>query len=140
MKKYISGSEAETQEIAEKFASQLKSGSVVALSGDLGAGKTAFVKGIAKHFSADCGVSSPTFTIVNEYNGDIDIYHFDAYRLEGADISQCDWIDDYLFGDGICVIEWAEYIKDILPENTLYVKILKNAEIGDNYREIITEP
>ena len=86
MRKYISRSEAETIKIAEDFAKELKSGDVIALMGDLGAGKTAFVKGVAAAFGAEGSVSSPTFTVVNEYNGDIDIYHFDAYRLENMGV------------------------------------------------------
>ena len=136
MSKYISRSEAETLEIAKETAKTLKSGDVIALHGELGAGKTAFVKGIAEFFGATDPVSSPTFTIVNEYNGSLDIYHFDAYRLENVSIDECDWIDDYLFGDGICVIEWAENIESILPQNHIQIRISKNPDEGADYREI----
>ena len=136
MMRYISRSEAETIKIAEDIARTLKAGDVVALHGELGAGKTAFVKGIAGFFGAKDVVSSPTFTIVNEYNGSLDIYHFDAYRLENVTVDECDWIDDYLFGDGVCVIEWAENIKSILPEEHIQIKISKNPDEGAEYREI----
>lgn len=136
MKKYISRSEAETIKSAEKIAKTLKAGDVIALHGELGAGKTAFVKGIASYFGAKDAVSSPTFTIVNEYSGSLDIYHFDAYRLETVGVDECDWIDDYLFGDGVCVIEWAENIETILPNDHIRIKISKNPDKGEEYREI----
>jgi len=136
MVKYISRSEAETIEIAENIAKTLKSGDVVALCGELGAGKTAFVKGVSGYFGATDAVSSPTFTIVNEYNGSLDIYHFDAYRLENVSIDECDWLDDYLFGDGICLIEWAENIENVLPEGYIKIRISKNPDEGEDYREI----
>ncbi len=136
MENFISHSAEETERIAFDFAKKLHSGDVVALLGDLGAGKTAFVKGIAKYFRINGETNSPTFTIVNEYNGDIDLFHFDAYRLENADISNLDWLDDYLFGDGICLIEWAENISSILPDGYIKVEIAKKPELGTDYREI----
>lgn len=136
MDKYISYSEEDTRRAAAALAARLKRGDVVALLGDLGAGKTAFVKGVAEFFNAEGDVSSPTFTIVNEYIGDINIYHFDAYRLERVGAWECDWLDDYLFGDGICLIEWAENIESVLPNETIYVRIEKYPEKGDDYREI----
>ena len=135
--KYISNSPDETKNIAKKIAATLKSGDVISLSGELGAGKTAFVKGVAEFFGFSGDVTSPTFTLVNEYDGeDITLYHFDAYRLENANVSELDWIDDYLFGEGVCLIEWAEFINPILPENTLYIEISKDSHLGDDYREI----
>ncbi len=132
--KYISRSIKETQSIAKKIVSSLKAGDVISLSGELGAGKTAFVKGAAEFFKFSGDVTSPTFTLVNEYDGEeITLYHFDAYRLENANTLELDWIDDYLFGDGICLIEWAEFIAPILPENTVYVEITK---LSDTDREI----
>ena len=75
--------------------------------------------------------------MVNEYDGEkMTLYHFDAYRLENANTDQLDWIDDYLFGEGVCLIEWAEFINPILPENTVYIEISKNSQFGDDYREI----
>ena len=118
----ISKSEAETQNIAGEFAGTLTSGDVVALFGDLGAGKTAFTRGVAIALGVDeTQISSPTFTLVNEYDGALKLYHFDVYRLENAKFDELDWIDEYLFGDGVCLIEWAEYILPILPKN--YVKV-----------------
>lgn len=139
--KYISTCPTDTKNIAKKIASTLKAGDVVSLSGELGAGKTAFVRSVADFFGFCGDVTSPTFTLVNEYDGkDFMIYHFDAYRLENANTDELDWIDDYLFGDGVCLIEWAEFISPILPENTVYIMISKDPSKGDDYREItVTE-
>ncbi len=139
MKKIVTRSETETRNAAKAFAQALVPGSVVALVGDLGAGKTAFTKGIAEFFGIEGGVSSPTFTIVNEYNGTLDLYHFDAYRLDNVDTDSCDWMDDYFFGDGICIIEWAQNIEKVLPQGYIRVQIEKNPELGDDYREIFIE-
>lgn len=139
MKEYISKSESETEEIAYEFAKSLNNNSVVVLDGDLGAGKTKFVYGLAKYFNISNLVCSPTFTIVNEYPASSSknvntIYHFDVYRLSGSD----DFIDsigtDY-FEKGMCIIEWGKIIQDILPENTIYVHIAHLPE-NDNYRKI----
>ena len=135
--RFISNSKEETKNIARQIAAGLKAGDVVALSGELGAGKTAFVRGIADFFGFCGDVTSPTFTLVNEYDGaDMMIYHFDAYRLENANSSELDWLDDYLFGEGVCLIEWAEFVSAVLPENTVYIDISKSRENGDDYREI----
>ncbi len=136
MKKYSSFSIEDTKKIAAEFAVGLKSGDVVALVGGLGAGKTAFVKGMAEALYCAGEVSSPTFTLVNEYLGEIPLYHFDVYRLKKLTENDSGWIDEYLFGDGICVIEWAENIADILPDGHIRVEITKNPEQGEDYREI----
>ncbi|MBR5614085.1 MAG: tRNA (adenosine(37)-N6)-threonylcarbamoyltransferase complex ATPase subunit type 1 TsaE [Clostridia bacterium] len=137
MKMLESRSAAETSQIAKEFAKTLKPGDIVALSGDLGAGKTAFTKGVAEFFGIPADeVGSPTFTMVNQYDGDLTIYHFDAYRLENVGADSCDWMDDYFFGDGICLIEWAQNIKDVLPKGYIEVKLDKAPEKGDDYRAI----
>ena len=135
MEKHITHSEEETKNLGRTFASSLSSGAIVALSGDLGCGKTAFTKGIVSYFGNADDVTSPTFTLVNEYDGDITIYHFDVYRLENPSLEECDWMDDYLFGDGICLIEWADNIKSILPENTIWVRFEKSSD-SENSRKI----
>lgn len=114
----------------------MKEGDVVSLSGELGAGKTAFVRGVADFFGFEGDVTSPTFTLVNEYDGAVTLYHFDAYRLENSSSDHLDWLDDYIFGDGICLIEWAEFISPVLPKHTIFVDISKNPDFGDDYREI----
>ena len=107
--------------------------------GDLGAGKTAFVQGMAKALNIDEPVTSPTFTIVNEYNGTLPLYHFDVYRIGSSDEMFEIGFDEYVNGDGISVIEWAELIEDILPPDTISVTIRKNMEKGEDYREIIID-
>ncbi len=116
----ISRSEKETQEIAFEYAKTLKLGDVVVLSGDLGAGKTAFTKGVAKFFDLE-GVTSPTYAYLNVY-GD-KIYHYDCYRLSCGEDAERLGLTDYFGGQNICLIEWAENIEDALPENYKSVKI-----------------
>ena len=118
---YTSHSEAETKEFAYNLASKLQIGDIVILSGNLGAGKTKFTEGFLKYFNLDNEISSPTFTIVNEYkNNRITIYHFDVYRLEDIDEFYAIGGEEY-FHSGICIIEWGNLIKDALPHD--YIKI-----------------
>lgn len=126
----------ETKKAAMEFSAGLKKGDVVALVGDLGAGKTAFVQGVAEYFGYSGDVVSPTYTLVNEYNGDVNLYHFDVYRIENISTSDTEWIDEYLFGDGICLIEWADNIAEILPKGTLRVEIKKTDDENSDLREI----
>lgn len=128
---YISKSEKQTQEIAFEYAKTLKNGDVVVLSGDLGAGKTAFTKGVARFFNLD-GVTSPTYAYLNVY-GD-KLYHYDCYRLSCGEDAERLGLTDYFGGDNICLIEWAENIEDALPENYKKVEIRK---ISENERKII---
>lgn len=121
MYKYISKSEEETINLAKKIASQLKKGDVVVLSGELGSGKTKFTEGILTYFGLENEISSPTFTIVNEYTTkDINIYHFDVYRLSDIDEFYAIGGEEY-FNKGICIIEWGEIIEEALPKK--YIKI-----------------
>ena len=136
MKTYITSSEKETFALGAELAKELNEGAVVALSGDLGCGKTAFVKGVVSYFGNSDDVTSPTFTLVNEYDGEKPVYHFDVYRLENASVDECDWMDDYLFGEGVCLIEWADMIKPVLPRETVWVKFEKLPEKGEDYRKI----
>ncbi len=136
MEKYITNSEKETQNIGQEFAKSLTAGSIVALVGDLGCGKTAFVKGVMSYFGDPLEVSSPTYTLVNEYDGQLPIYHFDVYRLENPSVEQCDWMDDYFFGDGICLIEWADNISAVLPDDTIRIEFKKLEDKDEFSREI----
>src|SRR5574344_2857252 len=121
MSEFISKSEKDTIEFANKFANKLNKNSIVVLSGDLGSGKTKFTEGILKHFGLENEISSPTFTIVNEYNAkDFNIYHFDLYRLADIDEFYAMGGDEY-FGNGICIFEWGEIIESALPKD--YIKI-----------------
>ena len=136
---YKSNSAKETENIAKSFAKTLKKGDVICLSGDLGAGKTAFTAGLAKGLGVNEYVSSPTFTILNCYDGDLSLYHFDVYRISKSDELFDIGFDEYISGDGVSVIEWAEMIEDILPLPRYEVKIIKNLDIHDDYREISIE-
>ncbi len=133
---YISTSYEETQKIASEFAKTLKSGDTVCMYGDLGAGKTAFVQGMAKGLEIEEPITSPTFTIVNEYSGTLPLYHFDVYRIADSDEMYEIGYEEYVYGDGITVIEWAELIEDILPDNRFAVIILKDISKGGDYRKI----
>jgi len=130
----ITKSEKETYEVAYDLASKVSDNEVICLNGDLGAGKTVFVRGFAKYFNIN-EISSPTFTIVNEYNGDKDIYHFDVYRLANEDEFYDIGGDEY-FSKGICIIEWSTNIENALPEKRINIYINK---IGENEREIIID-
>lgn len=136
---YHSNSPRETENIAAAFAKKLTVGDVVTLDGDLGAGKTAFTQGLARGLGADGYVSSPTFTIVNCYSGRVPIYHFDVYRIEDSEEMYDIGFDEYVGGDGIAVIEWADKIKDILPVPRYRVTIEKCLEKHDDYRTITIE-
>lgn len=108
MIRYITGSAEETELAGKHIAAKLNKGDIVAIHGGLGAGKTALVRGIAAKLTPEAQVSSPTFSIVNVYNGEIPLYHFDLYRLEGADDLWSIGFDDYMDGSGICLVEWSE--------------------------------
>ena len=128
-----SNSENETKEFAKNFASKLNKGDVIVLSGDLGSGKTKFTEGILSYFGLEDEISSPTFTIVNEYSkDDISIYHFDVYRLEDSSEFYAIGGEEY-FEKGICIIEWGELIEDALPEKYIKINFSKN-EDSENLR------
>ena len=128
--KLISKSQSQTEEIAFKYAKTLSRGDVVLLKGDLGAGKTHFVKGVARYFVLD-GVTSPTYAYLNVY-GEF-IYHYDCYRLSCGEDALMLGLTDYFNGDNICFIEWSENIEDVLPENCKTVTIEK---LSDTKRKI----
>ncbi len=130
---YISNNVNDTTDLSYVFAKYLKLTDVVVLNGELGSGKTVFMQGIARYFGIENEVSSPTFTIVNEYtSNDINIYHFDVYRLQD-EYQFMDTIGTEYFENGISIIEWGDIIKNILPKNTIYIDITK---IEDNSRKI----
>ena len=139
MKKIISSSEEETFRIAKEYARQIKPGDVICLEGDLGAGKTHFTKGFVTAFGLEKDiVSSPTFALINEYKGDtVEIFHFDCYRLEKIQEALEIGAEEYFYGDGICIIEWPERIRAILPSNSKTVTIIST---GPSEREIRFKP
>lgn len=138
MHTYITKSEQETMGLAEKLASKLTAGDVIILLGDLGAGKTKFTEGFLKHFGLENEISSPTFTIVNEYSSsDINIYHFDLYRLSNINEFYAIGGEEY-FDKGICVIEWGEMIEEILPKRYIKISFEKDND-NENIRKINVE-
>lgn len=121
--RYISHSPADTEALGERLAKRLCPGDVVALDGALGMGKTAFTRGLARGLGCHGRVTSPTFTIVNEYDGGIPLFHFDLYRLGSADeLYGIGW-DDYLERGGVCAVEWSERAADAMPAGTITVAI-----------------
>ena len=138
MNTYISKSEQDTINFAKDYAKNLKIGDIIILSGELGSGKTKFVQGILKYFGLENEISSPTFTIVNEYSTSIlNIYHFDVYRLEDSDEFYAMGGDEY-FSKGICLIEWGEIIENILPKPYTKITFRKN-ENNPEFRELVIE-
>lgn len=120
---YLSHSETETEAAGQALAAKLRPGDVVAYRGDLGAGKTAFTRGLARGLGCHGRVTSPTFTIVNEYEGPTPLFHFDLYRLGGEEeLWDIGW-EDYLARNGVCAVEWSEIAPGALPENTVYVTL-----------------
>ncbi|MFR3320062.1 MAG: tRNA (adenosine(37)-N6)-threonylcarbamoyltransferase complex ATPase subunit type 1 TsaE [Lachnospiraceae bacterium] len=133
-------SEQETWEVGKKLAAQAKPGQIFALIGDLGVGKTIFTKGMAAGLGISEPVNSPTFTIVQVYEeGRMPFYHFDVYRI--GDIEEMDEIgyEDYFYGEGVCLVEWANLIEELMPEQTIWLTIEKDLEKGFDYRRITIE-
>ena len=130
----------DTYELGRKMGQEAVPGQIVCLNGDLGVGKTVFTQGFAQGLGIDEPVNSPTFTIVQQYDeGRLPLYHFDVYRI--GDVEEMEEIgyDDYFFGEGVCLIEWARLIEEILPEQVISVTIEKNLEKGFDYRKITIE-
>ena len=135
--KHESFSPDETFAIGQRIGETAQPGQIFTLVGDLGVGKTVFTQGIARGLGIDGPVSSPTFTIIQVYDqGRIPFYHFDVYRI--GDISEMDEIgyEDYFYGDGLCIVEWANLIEELLPEHYTEIVIEKNLEKGFDYRLI----
>jgi len=120
---FISDSPAETEALGRRFAGQLASGSILALEGELGAGKTHFAKGLVAGLGSEAVVTSPTFTIIHEYvGGRLPVYHFDFFRLEDRTRLVQLGLDDYFFGDGVCVVEWADRFVDLIPKEARWIR------------------
>ena len=128
---HYSSSVQETEALGRALAQHLTPGTVVAFTGDLGAGKTAFVRGMAQGLGIAQRVTSPTFAIVNEYEGGrLPLFHFDMYRLNSADdLFDIGW-EDYLSRGGVCAVEWSENVMDALPEDTVWVRIAREGDTG----------
>lgn len=128
---FISDSAKKTIEFAIEFAKTLKGGDVVLLNGEMGAGKTVFAKGVAKGLGIEDEILSPTYAYMNDYYGKL--YHFDCYRLSSGGQAESLGLTDYFYADGVCLVEWAENILSVLPENTKKVNIIK---LSDGKRRI----
>ncbi|MDA3900220.1 MAG: tRNA (adenosine(37)-N6)-threonylcarbamoyltransferase complex ATPase subunit type 1 TsaE [Spirochaetes bacterium] len=120
---YLSESELQTDRIAEEVSSNLAAGSVIAFIADLGCGKTLFTKFLAVHLGINEEITSPTFNLLEEYEGELPLYHFDLYRIESSAEFDMLGFEDYWEGDGISVIEWADRAFDRLPDNTIFIRI-----------------
>lgn len=133
----ISNSVQETIQFGKDFAKELLPGDVVCLEGDLGAGKTHFVKGIASFFGVkEERVSSPTFTLINEYQGSVPIFHFDCYRLENEREALEIGTEEYFYGEGVSIVEWPQKIRNLIPPDSVWISIKHS---GDTKREIIKQ-
>lgn len=135
----ISTSVEQTQRFAFRLGQLLEPGDIIGLEGDLGAGKTAFVRGIARALGVRDSVTSPTFTLMNEYRGRdqrVPLYHIDVYRLSEASEIETLGLDEYLFGNGVCAIEWADRIRSLLPRERLWVT-LRHYDLVENRRSIV---
>lgn len=143
-KEFLSRSKDETREIARQVASQVGRGGLIALTGTLGAGKTEFVRGVADVFNCAERVTSPTFTIVNVYHGSlfgapIEINHFDFYRIESADELYSMGFEEYFYGDGVTVVEWAERFASIVPPSATRVRMEFAGDAENESRRIVIE-
>src|SRR3712207_5904806 len=133
---FIVDSVDKTVDIGLQIGKLVNKGDIICLIGDLGTGKTHITKGIAKGLEIHDHITSPTFNIVNEYKGRLKLYHFDVYRVNDPDEIEAIGFDEYIFGDGVSIVEWANYIEELIPNEYLKVEIKKLPELGDTFRKI----
>ncbi|MCL2350461.1 MAG: tRNA (adenosine(37)-N6)-threonylcarbamoyltransferase complex ATPase subunit type 1 TsaE [Defluviitaleaceae bacterium] len=134
---FESYSQKDTEDFAAKLARDAKPGSVYALMGDLGAGKTAFGRGFARGLGVTARVSSPTFAIVNEYDGSfLPFYHFDVYRIERPEDMEDTGYEEYFYGCGVVLVEWADLIEELLPAGAVRISLERDDAHGEDYRRI----
>lgn len=127
----------DTYKLGEEMGAAVQEGDIITLLGDLGVGKTVFAKGLAVGLGIAEDVSSPTFTIVQEYDdGRLPLYHFDVYRIEEPEEMEAIGYEEYFFGDGVCLVEWANLIEELIPEKHIEILIEKNPQKGFDYRKI----
>jgi len=129
---FITNTVEETIELGKKIGRSLKPGDIVCIDGDLGSGKTHLTKGIALGLGIDEHITSPTFNIVNEYEGRIKLYHFDVYRVNDPDEIAAIGFDEYIFSDAASVIEWSDYIKELIPDDHIQINIANESETRRN--------
>ncbi|SKA80999.1 tRNA threonylcarbamoyladenosine biosynthesis protein TsaE [Clostridium sp. USBA 49] len=133
---FIVDSVEKTIALGEKIGKLVNSQDIICLIGELGTGKTHITKGIAKGLGIKEHITSPTFNIVNEYYGRLKLYHFDVYRVNDPDEIYAIGFDEYIFSDGVSIIEWANYIEELIPKEYLKITIEKLPNLGENYRKI----
>lgn len=133
---FIIDSVEKTINLGEQLGKLVKPGDIICLNGDLGAGKTHFTKGIARGLGIEDYITSPTFTIVNEYEGRLKLYHFDVYRVNDPDEIYAIGFDEYIFSEGVSVIEWSTYIDELIPKENLSINITKLPDMGTDFRKI----
>ena len=127
----------ETKQFGFELGKNAKSGDIYCLDGDLGVGKTIFTQGFAKGLGVeDEYITSPTFTIINKYEGRLKLYHFDVYRIGSLEEMDDTGYEEYFFGDGVCLVEWAKLIDELIPKEAVWIKIEKDLEKGFEYRKI----
>lgn len=139
----------EMEEFGEKLGSILKPGDIISLTGDLGAGKTTLTKSIGKGLGVEDYITSPTFTLINEYKGRLNLYHFDVYRLEGPIDLYDLGFEEYIYSNGVSIIEWGDKIEEILPEERINIQIEKSVELderiiylygeGERFKQLVKE-
>lgn len=129
----------ETEHLGIQLGERANAGDIICLIGDLGTGKTHLTKGIAKGLGVEDHITSPTFNIVNEYRGRLKFYHFDVYRVNDPDEIAAIGFDEYIFGGGISVIEWANYIDELIPKESLTITLEKVPELGSTFRKVKIE-
>lgn len=131
-------SEQETLKLGERLSNGIRPGDSICLEGDLGAGKTVLVKGIARGLGIADAITSPTFTLVNTYEGDITLHHFDVYRInDPEELFEIGW-EEYFGPEAVCIVEWGDRVKELLPPKSIWIKISRDAADPDK-REIIVE-
>lgn len=129
----------QTFELGKKLGQKALKGDIYCIKGDLGVGKTVFTKGVATGLGIKEDITSPTFTIVNVYEGKFTLYHFDVYRIGSIEQMEDIGYEEMFFGDGICIIEWAEIVKEIIPKEAIWIEIQKDFNKGEDYRKITTK-
>lgn len=133
---YESNSAEGTRQLGYSMGEKAKAGDIFCLSGDLGAGKTVFTKGFAKGLGVEELVTSPTFTIINEYEGRLPLYHFDVYRISCLEEMDDTGYEEYFFGQGVCLVEWAEMVGELIPEDAVWITVEKDYTKSEDYRKI----
>ena len=147
MIKFVTNNTEETIELGKKIGNCLRKGDVIAMQGTLAAGKTTITKGIAQSLDISETITSPTFCLISEYEGKMPLYHFDVYRIGSSDEMYDIGYDEYINGDGVCIIEWANLIDDILPDEYLYIELkykdmsreMTLNPVGEKYEKIVEE-